>query len=547
PITRLLLCFVATAASASASASTSASSTKPPPPISLEAQTVCSVIQSKYPNQLIWNPRSPSESAVQSFVNKEVVTSYLNVESLSQRPACVFLPSKAEQVSFAVRTLNSYPSVRFGLKSGGHNPNVGFSTAIGGLLIAFRPNLRSIELGGPDSRSVVVGAGCKWKEVYAVLQPTGKTVVGARAGDVGVTGSVLGGGLSYLSAQYGLACDNVISFECVLANGTIATASPTSHRDLFFALRGGGNQFAIVTRMILRTVEVGQDGMVWGGMRIYATTQSADLRLAIANFTANVADPKAAVYPFFTFGHILGFSAHVSIVFYFYNGPDPGSVFQEFDRIPFVSGDLRRRTYESLHQELLGGEYHGARVHFRMQSFPNLPPANTSAFLDRYFQAFQRAATAGSLSALVGPRVSGFSVEPVPRSIAQIGGTNALSMDPRQGDRLWIFSFVAWTSTFCNDRCPAILKEVSDSMLELHKREYAGIRPTNYVEGDDNSIEGEDNSIRYNPIFMNQASHDQRVLQSYGDATYQRLKAIHKAYDPQGLFSKRQGGFRFAD
>ena len=62
-------------------------------------------------------------------------------------------------------------------------------------------------------------------------------------GDVGVGGLLLGGGLSFLSAQHGLACDNVVNYEVVLADSTIVNANENSNTDLFWALKGGGNQF----------------------------------------------------------------------------------------------------------------------------------------------------------------------------------------------------------------------------------------------------------------------------------------------------------------
>lgn len=62
-------------------------------------------------------------------------------------------------------------------------------------------------------------------------------------GDVGVGGLTLGGGLSFLSTQYGLACDNVVNYEVVLADASIVNANATSNPDLFWALKGGGNQF----------------------------------------------------------------------------------------------------------------------------------------------------------------------------------------------------------------------------------------------------------------------------------------------------------------
>jgi FAD/FMN-containing dehydrogenase len=71
-------------------------------------------------------------------------------------------------------------------------------------------------------------------------------------GDVGVGGLLLGGGMSFLSAQFGLACDHVLNYEVILANASIVNANATSNTDLFFALKGGGNQFGKPT-MALRS------------------------------------------------------------------------------------------------------------------------------------------------------------------------------------------------------------------------------------------------------------------------------------------------------
>ena len=71
-------------------------------------------------------------------------------------------------------------------------------------------------------------------------------------GDVGVAGLTLGGGLSFFSSQHGLACDNVVNYEVVLADGSIVNANSSSHTDLFWALKGGGNQFGECHKLLIR-------------------------------------------------------------------------------------------------------------------------------------------------------------------------------------------------------------------------------------------------------------------------------------------------------
>ena len=89
------------------------------------------------------------------------------------------------------------------------------------------------------------------------------------------------------------------NFEVVLADGTVTDANRTSKPDLWWALRGGGNQFAIVTRVTLQAHPEGKDGQIWGGIRVYSPDKRQALFRAIANFAREYADTKAAVIPTF--------------------------------------------------------------------------------------------------------------------------------------------------------------------------------------------------------------------------------------------------------
>ncbi|ODA80710.1 hypothetical protein RJ55_03669 [Drechmeria coniospora] len=513
--------------------------------LAADVKAVCSTLYSRYPTLLVWDPLGPE--AISSILRAENYYSahfdYWNAASSRNRPSCAFFPSNAEQVSFAVQTLNAHPAVRFALKSGGHNPNLGFSNVEKGVLIAFRPNSQ-FAYPSPDGQSVVVGAGCKWEDVYAVLEPLGKTAVGGRLGDVGVTGFILGGGLSYLSAQYGLACDNVVSFECVLANGTVVTASSSSHPELFFALRGGGNQYAIVTRMTLKTYDIGEHATIWGGVRTYAAGSQSEILSAVTNFTAGNRDPKAAIIPTFNYAAILGISIPVALVFFFYDGlMPPVGVFDNFDSIMPLTDNTRRRSYGSLTNMVLGGNLKGLRFQIRENTFPNMPAEAMHAFLSDHSMLMDKKSAKGAILDLIDVRLMSFAVQPMPRGIAQAsrahgGGGNALGLKPEHGDRVWVEYDIAWASPLCDEQCPAYFVKAVESMHELHAKNYAGIAPTHYEQGDLTFVS-------YNPIFMNDAMYDQDVLRSYGSENYARLRSTHEVYDQQGFFSKRQGGFKF--
>jgi FAD/FMN-containing dehydrogenase len=160
------------------------------------------------------------------------------------KPSCILYPKSAQEVSTIVQILNDNNET-FAIKSGGHNPNAGWSSIKGGPLISTK-KLNEVTFD-PASMTVRVGPGNDWEDVHKALEGTNVTVVGGRIGEVGVGGYMLGGGLSFLSTQYGWAANNIASFEVVLANATIVTASNTSNPDLYKALKGGGNNYGIVT------------------------------------------------------------------------------------------------------------------------------------------------------------------------------------------------------------------------------------------------------------------------------------------------------------
>lgn len=121
------------------------------------------------------------------------------------RPACIVSPRDAGQVAAAVRVLASHTDVPFTVKSGGHDPNPGHSSIDDGVLIAMH-EMVGATYEAETGLAHVKPAG-EWNDVLRDLEPSGVTVVGGRLGVVGVGGLLLQGGLSFLSAQYGLAAD----------------------------------------------------------------------------------------------------------------------------------------------------------------------------------------------------------------------------------------------------------------------------------------------------------------------------------------------------
>jgi FAD/FMN-containing dehydrogenase len=161
----------------------------------------------------------------------------------SGAPALVVRPRDHEEVAAALDH-----AVRLGLavsvRSGGHSP-VGHSTNTGGMVIDLT-HLDTVDVLDAERRIVRIGAGATWGEVAAALDPRGWVLTAGDTTNVGVGGLTLGGGVGWLVRRHGLAIDNLLAARVVTADGRLVTASTDEHAELFWALRGGGGNFGVV-------------------------------------------------------------------------------------------------------------------------------------------------------------------------------------------------------------------------------------------------------------------------------------------------------------
>ncbi len=163
--------------------------------------------------------------------------------SIDRRPALIAQCASPDDVIQAVnfaRQENLLVSVR----GTGHNV-AGFAVCDDGLVIDLS-RMKRVTIDAP-ARIVRVEAGCTWGEVNDALQPYGLAATGGFVSVTGVAGLTLGGGLGWLVRKHGLALDNLLSVELVLADGRFVTADARENDDLFWAIRGGGGNFGVVT------------------------------------------------------------------------------------------------------------------------------------------------------------------------------------------------------------------------------------------------------------------------------------------------------------
>ncbi|PNS21731.1 hypothetical protein CAC42_1585 [Sphaceloma murrayae] len=202
------------------------------------AWATCEVLRLVYPQYTSFNG---------SVAYNEDNTNFWTAAS-ALGPACIFAPDRPEAMGTAVRLLR-LTRTPFAVRGGGHMPIGDFNNIDSRGVLLSTTAFKQLSLS-PNRKTLNVGPGNRWRDVYRFIEPEGLVVVGGRVGVVGVPGFILGGGVSYLGQQYGWAVNNLASLQVVLADGRVVTAHGRNEfSDLFWALKGGGNSFAIVTNV----------------------------------------------------------------------------------------------------------------------------------------------------------------------------------------------------------------------------------------------------------------------------------------------------------
>jgi FAD/FMN-containing dehydrogenase len=162
---------------------------------------------------------------------------------IDRRPAAIICAAGVADVMVTVRFARER-GLPVAIRCGGHNV-AGNAVGDGGVVIDLG-GLKSVRVD-PAERRARAGGGLLWGEYDHETQAFGLASPGGAISTTGIAGLTLGGGYGYLSRRYGMACDNMLSADVVTASGELVTASAGSHPDLFWALRGGGGNFGVVT------------------------------------------------------------------------------------------------------------------------------------------------------------------------------------------------------------------------------------------------------------------------------------------------------------
>jgi FAD/FMN-containing dehydrogenase len=181
------------------------------------------------------------------------------------RPLAVVAPAGTDDVAQVVR-LAAEQGLELAVRGGGHGA-AGYATVDGGIVLDLR-SLDGIDIDVAE-RSVWAGAGLTAAALSTATAEHGLAIGFGDTGSVGIGGITLGGGVGYLVRKHGLTIDNLLAAEVVTAAGDVVVADEQSHPELFWALRGGGGNFGVVTRFRYRLHELGN---VYGGMLVLPAT-----------------------------------------------------------------------------------------------------------------------------------------------------------------------------------------------------------------------------------------------------------------------------------
>ncbi|KAF2026757.1 FAD-binding domain-containing protein [Setomelanomma holmii] len=436
-----------------------------------------------------------SESSYSAFVND-----FWSAQQREITPQCVFKPEKALDVSTSI-LVSRLTQCPFAAKSGGHSAIPGGSNIQGGITISFE-KLSKIALSA-DKKTVSFQPGHTWFDIYTALEKYNVAVIGGRVSRQSYAGVCI----------YGLACDNVESYELVTASGLIINVSSTSFPDLYWALRGGGNNFGIVTQFTVAAIP--RAPKMWGGMRTYLSTEFPALIDAYYNLGMNAKkDGKAHQILSFGWGGI-----EVAQVELEYADPIANaSILSEYNAISGAIADQTAVRSLAELTSLLEGPASGAGLRQAFWTLSiKLDKELASVTKDIFFEELPAILDAADILPAISLQVL---TDPILEKMSTRGG-NALGLSAADGPIMNVLVAVKWSNSADDARINQFAARVKDRAVA--------------------AAEAKGKALDY--LYMNYASPWQDVVAGYGAANQARLKSVAKKYDPTGVFETLQPGY----
>jgi hypothetical protein len=225
---------------------------------------------------------------------------------IDKKPAAIAMCVDAADVQTCVNYAldNSIP---LAIRSGGHNAG-GLGSVDGGLVIDLS-TMRGIRVD-PKTKTVRVQPGCRWGDVDHAAHPYGLAVPAGMISTTGCGGLTLGGGVGHLTRNFGLTIDNLLEADVVLADGSMVIASADENPDLFWALRGGGGNFGVVTSFLYRGNPV---HTVFGGPTLWELDRTEEIMKWYREFILQAPEDLTGFFAFLTVPPAPPFPEHLHL------------------------------------------------------------------------------------------------------------------------------------------------------------------------------------------------------------------------------------------
>ncbi|KAI1261739.1 hypothetical protein F5Y18DRAFT_400325 [Xylariaceae sp. FL1019] len=450
---------------------------------------------------------------------KKLNGSYLSALENDIAPAAILQPKSAEEVCLFLKTVQPFvltrgATVTFAIRGAGQQPLPGCANADGGITLDLG-FLTGTQLD-TESWVISIAAGERWGAVYEELHSHKRSITGSRSAKGGIGGLALAGGLSFFSTREGFICDNVVKYEVALASGEVVVASVDENPELYKALRGGGNNFGVVTKFFMRTFE---QGPLWGGNVFYHPPSFPDqVDALVRHLDDDQVETHVMISLFFAaqFGSALGLNQ----VYYTREVENP-PILDPFVKIePQIDqlNSVRMINVRDAAAEQAAMSADGIRVAY-MNTTVKADPETLKAAATKFLAVLEDVKGPDGL-------VFSMTLQPYPVSLLTKGlsaGGNVTGLTPADGPLVSVLILLNWKN-----------KEDDEKILGAAEE---------MIKAVDEDATKRGTSVAYK--YLNYAFTFQDPIGSYGAENLGFLRDVSKAVDPQGVFQKGvPGGFK---
>ncbi|KAF3000343.1 hypothetical protein E8E14_002509 [Neopestalotiopsis sp. 37M] len=425
---------------------------------------------------------------------------------------CTVLPTNTQDVSNFLRTIRPFVlsgNATFAVRDGGASEPPSDEEVGQDVIVLDLANLQGVDLL-PDG-TVSISTGEKWDTVYEQLAALNMTVAGARNGGRGIGHLALQGGLSFFSSSRGFVSDNVKNYEVVLASGEVVNASEHENPDLWSSLKGGSNNFGIVTRYDMAGIT--QNTNMWGGFVYYYADSWPGQMEALVGSLENCTTTNSNTHIILSLVYAAAFGSLLGVNrVYQTDGAEAPPELKPFTSMsPQIEGygSLGHISVQAAASTTPGGS---RRVH--MDTTTKADVQTLLGTTDIFKTALEsiKSANVNILSAQL-------TIEPLPVSLLEKSVSKSgpiFGVQPADGPLISITLGSSWS-----------LKSDDDPIVDTFKGALQKIKQMAESRGTAMGLEP-----------MSTAMHFQDPIASYGAGNKQMMQETSQKYDPEGLFRK---------